>query len=80
MKTISAYQASLQLEALVEKTVQSNEPILITGKQKNAVLVSQSEWRSLQETLFLLTLPGMRESILDGLETPTDEYFDSLDW
>ncbi|MFA4837733.1 MAG: type II toxin-antitoxin system Phd/YefM family antitoxin, partial [Dehalococcoidia bacterium] len=53
--------------AFVAEAAISHDPMLITGKRANAVLVSEDDWRSIQETLYLLSVPGMRESILDGL-------------
>ena len=58
----------------------SHEPVQITGKRGNAVLVSQEDWDSVQETLYLVSIPGMRESILAGMATPAAELEDKLDW
>ena len=52
----------------------------ITGKRGNAVLVSEDDWRAVQETLYLVSIPGMRESILEGLATPAGELEGALDW
>jgi len=65
---------------LLDEVAQSHEPVLITGKHSNAFLVSEDDWRSIQETLHLLSIPGMRESIRDGLNTPAEECADRLDW
>jgi len=58
----------------------SHEHIVITGKRNNAVLVSEADWHAIQETLFLLGIPGMRESIREGLETPVEDCVEELDW
>mgnify|MGYP002476723785 CR=1 FL=1 len=55
-------------------------PVQITGKRGNAVLVGEDDWRAVQETLHLVSIPGMRESILEGMATPVDELADELDW
>ena len=55
-------------------------PIVITGKRANAVLVSEEDWQSIQETLYLLNIPGMRESIREGLTTPLEECSGDLEW
>ena len=68
------------LGAFVAEAAISHDPMLITGKRANAVLVSEDDWRSIQETLYLLSVPGMRESILDGLNTPVDECSREVDW
>ena len=80
MTTISATEARKQLYKLLDEVSQSHEPIQITGKRGSAVLVSEEDWRAVQETLHLVSLPGMRESILDGMATPIDELEGELDW
>nr|WP_263970575.1 type II toxin-antitoxin system Phd/YefM family antitoxin [Leptolyngbya sp. KIOST-1] len=59
---------------------QSHQPIVIAGADSNAVLLSEEDWASIQETLHLLSVPGMRESIKTGLATPTDACDGELDW
>jgi antitoxin YefM len=78
--TISATEARKQLYKLLDDVSRSHEPIQITGKRGSAVLVSEEDWRAVQETLHLVSLPGMRESILDGMATPIDELEGELDW
>ncbi|MBW3672164.1 MAG: type II toxin-antitoxin system Phd/YefM family antitoxin [Acidobacteria bacterium] len=80
MKTITVSEARATLYKLLDEAAVASEPIQITGKRVNAVLVSEADWRAIQETLHLLSIPKMRESIRDGLETPVDECLESLDW
>ena len=80
MTTISATEARKQLYKLLDDVAQSHEPIQITGRRGSAVLVSEDDWRAVQETLLLVSIPGMRESILEVMETPVDEFEDALDW
>ncbi|HLF18199.1 MAG TPA: type II toxin-antitoxin system Phd/YefM family antitoxin [Candidatus Omnitrophota bacterium] len=80
MTTLTASQARAMLYKLVDQTASSHEPIQITGKRNNAVLVSEEDWRSIQETLYLLSIPGMRESIRKGLKTPLKECSPKLNW
>ena len=80
MKTISVSQARANLYKLLEEAGESHEPLVITGKRGNAVLVAEEDWRAVQETLYLLSIPGMRESIREGLETPVEECTEDLDW
>ena len=80
MPTLSATEARTKLYRLIDQTSTSHEPILITGKRGNAVLVSEDDWRSIQETIYLLNIPGMRESIREGLATPLEECNEELDW
>jgi antitoxin YefM len=80
MPVLTASQARSKLYRLIDEASASHEPILITGKRGNAVLVSEEDWRSIQETLYLTSIPGMRESIVEGLGTPVDECAKETDW
>lgn len=80
MATISATEARANLYRLIDQASTSHEPILITGKRGNAVLISEDDWRSIQETLYLLNIPGMRNSIRDGLATPLEDCKEDIDW
>lgn len=80
MITLPATTARAKLYSLIDETASSHIPIQITGKRANAVLVSQEDWSAIQETLFLLSVPGMRESIKEGLNASTEDCSDSLDW
>jgi antitoxin YefM len=80
MTTIKVGQARAKLGRLVDEAAASHEPILITGKRTNAVLIAEEDWRAIQETLYLLSIPGMRESIREGLQTPVTECSRELDW
>jgi prevent-host-death family protein len=80
MTTLTASQARARLYKLMDEAAASHEPVQITGKRNNAVLVSEDDWRAIQETVYLLSVPGMRESIREGLETPVDECSEELDW
>ena len=80
MPSINATEARSRLYKLLDEIAQSHEPVLITGKRANAVLISENDWRSIQETLHLLSISGMRESIREGLNAPIEECSDKLDW
>ncbi len=80
MKTINATRARTSLYKLIDTANESNEPIQITGKRGNAVIISEDNWRAIQETLYLVSIPGMRESIREGLETTLEECSGELDW
>jgi antitoxin YefM len=77
---IPVNEAQQQLQDLIDKVSQSHQPIVITGESSNAVLLSESDWTSVQETLYLLSIPGMRESIRAGLATPMEECDRELEW
>ena len=80
MANISATEARKRLFALIDEVGDSHQPVQITGKRGNAVLLSEADWNAIQETLHLVSIPGMRESILDGLATPTEELSDQPGW
>jgi antitoxin YefM len=80
MTVIKVTDARKNLYRLIDEVATSHEPILISGKRTNAVLISEDDWRAIQETLNLLSIPGMRESIRKGLETPADECNEEIDW
>lgn len=80
MTTLSASEARANLYRLMDQAAESHQPIVISGKRSNAVLVSEEDWAAIQETLFLLSVPGMRESIRDGMNEATDSCAAELDW
>jgi prevent-host-death family protein len=80
MTTIKVSEARDKLGRLMNEAAESHKPILITGKRANAVLIAEEDWRAIQETLYLLSIPGMRESIREGLQTPVKECAKELDW
>jgi antitoxin YefM len=73
MTVLSTTEAGAKLEAVLDDAAASHEPVQIVGENASAVLVSEEDWRSIQETLFLLGIPGMRESIREGLAAPLEE-------
>ncbi len=80
MTTLNATEARAKLYSLIDETSSTHQPIVITGKRGNAVLISEEDWNSITETLHLLSVPGMRESIKEGMETPITECAKELDW
>jgi len=80
MSTTTASDARANLYRLIDEAAESHKPVRITGKRHNAILLSEEDWEAIQETLYLLSIPGMRESIKKGLETPVDECDEALDW
>ena len=69
MTTLTATEARSKLYKLIDETSETHQPIMITGKRKNAVLLAEEDWNSINETLFLLSISGMRESIREGMES-----------
>lgn len=80
MQTLSASTARTNLYRLIDEAAETHQPLIITGKRNNAVLVSAEDWAALQETVFLLSMPDMRESIRKGIDTPLSELSKTLDW
>ncbi len=80
MQTLTASEARANLYRLIDQAAESHEPVTITGKRTNAVLLSAEDWSAIQETLFLLSVPGMRESIIEGIATNVEECSKELDW
>ena len=80
MTRITATEARRRLYALVDDIAESHEPVQITGKRNSAVLISEEDWRAIQETLYLSSIPGMRASIRKGLRTPVDQCAKELEW
>ena len=80
MNTLTASEARANLYRLIDQTVESHEPIIISGKRSSAVLLSAEDWSAIQETLYLLAVPGMRESIKEGMAQPATTCATELDW
>jgi antitoxin YefM len=80
MTSIPVTQARSRLYQLVDDASSTHEPVQITGKRCNAVLVSEEDWRSIQETLYLVSMPGMRDSIRKGMKEPLGKSSKSLNW
>ena len=80
MTTITATKARTQLYSLIDQVDNSHQPVQITGKRSDAVLISESDWRSIQETLHLVSIPGMRKSIIEGMKTSTKNLSREPGW
>jgi prevent-host-death family protein len=80
MTTLSASEARKRLYNLVDEVKDTHLPVQIIGKRNSAVLISEDDWRAIEETLYLTAIPGMRESIKKGLKTPVDKCDKELKW
>ena len=80
MKTINVTNARKELYKLIDQIQDAHEPVYITGKNNSAVLLSVEDWRVIEETMFLTSIPGMRESIIEGMNEDPDECNSELDW
>ena len=80
MSTINITNARKDLYRIVKSVNESHEPVHIAGKNSAAVLIGEEDWRSIQETLYLLSIKGMRDSIVEGMKVPVDELESELEW
>ena len=80
MPTLTASEARANLYRLIDEAAASHQPVLISGKRNKAVLIAEEDWQAVQETLFLLSVPGMRESIRKGMAEPIEECSEDLEW
>ncbi len=79
-KVMSATKARADIFNLIDETAISHEPVVITSKRYNVVMVAQEDWNAIQETLHLLSIPNMRESIIEGMNTSLEECSEDLEW
>ena len=80
MTTLNVTEARANLYKLIDDTTVNHEPVVITGKRGNAVLLAEDDWNAINETLHLLSVPGMRESILEGMQESIDSATTELNW
>lgn len=80
MASIKATDARSKIYRLIDEVNETHEPLIITGKRGNAVLISEEDWMAVQETLNLLSIPGMRESIREGMAESVDECSEEPGW
>ena len=80
MATMKVSDVRANLYRIIDDAAESHEPLVITGKRGNAVLISEEDWNAIQETLYLLSIPGMRESIREGMDEAIEDCEQDLDW
>lgn len=80
MTTMPISEARANLSRLLDEVAESHKPAIITGKRSNGILISEEDWNSIQEALYLMSIPGMRESIKEGMETPIECCPEEVDW
>lgn len=80
MDIYTASDARSKLYRLIDYVAESHEPIYVSGKRNKAVLISEEDYKAIQETLYLLSVPGMRESILEGKKEKIEECSEKLPW
>ncbi len=80
MSSLSVNDAQNNLQELIDLVADRGEPVMIQGERGNAILLAEKDWSAIQETLYLLSVPGMGESIKEGLATSIEECSKELDW
>lgn len=80
MTTLTAIEASKRLDEVLDGLAESHEVVQIAGQRHSGILVSEDDWRAIQETLYLTSISGMKESIVEGLRTPPEQCAQELDW
>lgn len=80
MSVLTASVARSNLYKLIDQTNESHEPVIISGKRNNAVLIAEEDWKSIQETLYLVSIPGMKESIINAMKEPLEKSSKKIDW
>jgi len=80
VNSLSVTEARSNLYKLIDSLATSGEPVFISGKRNNAVLLSEDDWRSINETLYLLSIPKMRETIVDGMNASVEDFDEEIDW
>ena len=80
MASISMTEALKRLFSLIDDVRESHKPIEIQGKRDSAMLLSEEDWSAIQETLYLTSIPGMRDSIVEGMAKPADAMREKPGW
>ncbi len=79
MSIVNATTARNNFFKLIEEVITTHEPVYITSKTGNVIMLSEEDYRSIQETLYLCSVPGMREKIVEGLNTSLEECVEDTD-
>ncbi len=79
-KVMSVSQARKDIYNLMDETAQTHEPILITGKRNNVVMISQEDWNAIEETLYLNSIPNMAKSIQEAMNAPDSDFSETIEW
>ena len=77
---MSVSQVRADIYNVMDETAQTHEPILITGKRNNVVMISQEDWNAIEETLYLNNIPNMVSSIQESMNAPDSEFSETIEW
>jgi prevent-host-death family protein len=79
-KVMSVSQVRADIYNVMDETAQTHEPVLITGKRNNVVMLSQEDWNAIEETLYLNAIPNMASSIQESMNASDDEFSEDIEW
>ncbi len=79
-KVMTVSQARTNIYKIMDETAETHQPIMITGKRNNVVMLSEEDWNAIEETLFLNSIPGMASSIKEAMEAPNSEFSEDIEW
>lgn len=79
-KVMTASQARSNIYKIMDETAQTHQPIMITGKRNNVVMISEEDWNAIEETLYLNSVTGMADSIKEAMDAPDSEFSEDIEW
>lgn len=79
-KVMSASEVRANIYNIMDEAAQSHEPILITGKRNNVVMLSEEDWNAIEETLYLNSIPNMASSVQEAMKAPDSEFSEDIQW
>lgn len=79
-KVMTVSQARTNIYKIMDETAQTHQPIMITGKRNNVVMLSEDDWNAIEETLFLNSIEGMASSIKEAMDAPNSEFSEDIEW
>jgi PHD/YefM family antitoxin component YafN of YafNO toxin-antitoxin module len=80
MPVLTVNNVREKLDVILEEVQYTHEPLIIAGEKHSAVLVSEEVWRSIEETLYLTSIPGMKESIVKGKKERIEDCTTTIEW
>jgi antitoxin YefM len=79
-KVMTVSQARINIYKIMDETSQTHQPIMITGKRNNVVMISEEDWNAIEETLYLNSVTGMADSIKEAMDAPDSEFSEDIEW
>jgi len=79
-KVMTVSQARTNIYKIMDEVAQTHQPIMITGKRNNVVMLSEEDWNAIEETLYLNSIPDMASSIKEAMEAPNSEFSEDIEW